>query len=89
MGLPRIVVARMLTNSALDFLIGSIPVIGDAFDLWFKANMRNLGIIRRHLEQPDRSTRNEWLVLGTLVACAALAVPALRRRRTEHASPVQ
>ena len=68
MGLPRIVVARMLTNSAVDFLIGSIPVIGDAFDLWFKANTRNLGIIRRHLEQPDRSTRNEWLVLGTLVA---------------------
>ncbi len=67
MGLPRVVVARMLANSALDLLIGSIPVIGDAFDLWFKANTRNLGIMRRHLERPETSTRNEWLVVGALV----------------------
>lgn len=67
MGLPRVVVARMLANSAIDLAIGSIPVIGDAFDLWFKANTRNLGIMRRHLERPETSTRNEWLVLGALI----------------------
>jgi Domain of unknown function (DUF4112) len=67
MGLPRVVVARMLANSAIDFVIGSIPVIGDAFDLWFKANTRNLGIMRRYVEQPDTSTRNEWLVISALV----------------------
>jgi hypothetical protein len=67
MGLPRVVVARMLANSAIDFVIGSIPVIGDAFDLWFKANTRNLGIMRRYIEQPDTSTRNEWLVISGLV----------------------
>jgi len=67
MGLPRVVVARMLANSALDLLIGSIPVVGDAFDLWFKANTRNLGIMRRHIERPEMSTRNEWLVLGALI----------------------
>ena len=68
MGLPRVVVARMLANSAIDFAIGSIPVIGDAFDLWFKANTRNLGIMRRYVEHPDTSTRNEWLVIAALVA---------------------
>ncbi len=67
MGLPRVVVARMLANSALDLLIGSIPVIGDAFDLWFKANTRNLRLMRRHLERPETSTRNEWLVVGALI----------------------
>ena len=67
MGLPRVVVARMLANSALDLLIGSIPVIGDAFDLWFKANTRNLGLMRRHLERPETSTRNEWFVVGALI----------------------
>ena len=67
MGLPRVVVARMLANSAIDFVIGSIPVIGDAFDLWFKANTRNLGIMRRYTEHPDTSTRNEWLVISALV----------------------
>lgn len=76
MGLPRVVVARMLANSAIDFAIGSIPFIGDAFDLWFKANTRNLGIMRRYIEQPDTSTRNEWLVIaglvGVLIAIVAI-----------------
>ncbi len=66
-GLPRVVVARMLANSVIDIAIGSIPLLGDAFDLWFKANTRNLAIVRRHLEHPETSTRNDWLVLGGLI----------------------
>ena len=77
MGLPRVVVARMLANSAIDFVVGSIPVAGDAFDLWFKANTRNLGLIRRHLERPDTSTRNEWLVLGALIAIVVVLIVAI------------
>lgn len=65
-GLPRITVARMLANSLIDIAIGAIPVIGDAFDLWFKANSRNLAIIRRHLEHPETSTRGDWLILAAL-----------------------
>jgi hypothetical protein len=68
MGLPRIVVARMLVNSAIDLVVGVIPFAGDAFDLWFKANTRNLDLARRWLEQPDRSTRGEWLGLLLIVA---------------------
>ena len=77
MGLPRVVVARMLANAAIDFVVGSIPVAGDAFDLWFKANTRNLGLIRRHLERPDASTRNEWLVLGALIAIVLALIVAI------------
>jgi len=77
MGLPRVVVARMLANSAVDLLIGSIPIIGDAFDLWFKANTRNLGIMRRHIERPDTSTRNEWLVLGALLGLVLAIIFAI------------
>jgi hypothetical protein len=76
MGLPRIVVMRMLTVSAVDFVIGSIPLIGDAFDLWFKANTRNLGLLRRHLEQPDTSTRDDWMIVtglvGVIIAIVAI-----------------
>jgi len=68
MGLPRIVVARMLVNSAIDLVVGAIPFAGDAFDLWFKANTRNLDLARRWLAQPDRSTRDEWLALLLIVA---------------------
>jgi hypothetical protein len=74
MGLPRIAVARMLAYSAIDFVVGSVPVLGDAFDLWFKANTRNLGIMRRYLERPEASTRNEWLVVAGLVASVVAVV---------------
>jgi hypothetical protein len=67
LGLPRIVVARMLANSALDLVVGGIPFVGDAFDLWFKANTRNLGLMRRHLADPATSTRDDWLVVGGLL----------------------
>jgi hypothetical protein len=78
MGLPRIVVARMLVNAAIDLVVGAIPFAGDAFDLWFKANTRNLGLTRRWLEHPEGSTRNEWLALllivGVLVGMVAFVI---------------
>lgn len=78
MGLPRIVVLRMLTNAAVDFVVGAVPLAGDAFDLWFKVNERNLGLIRRHLERPETSTRNDWLVvIGFLAAIVLLLAAAV------------
>ena len=78
MGLPRIVLVRMLANVAVDFVVGAIPFAGDAFDLWFKVNERNLGLIRRHLERPETSTRNDWLVvLGFVVAIVLLLAAAV------------
>ena len=74
LGLPRVVVGRMLANSAIDLAIGSIPVAGDAFDLWFKANTRNISLMRRHLERPDLSKKNEWLVLAGLIGAVALVL---------------
>ena len=73
-GLPRVVVVRMLLNSLVDLVVGSIPIAGDAFDLWFKANTRNLDIMRRHLAQPGTSTRNDWLVVLTLLGIVVAIV---------------
>jgi len=67
LGLSRVVVARMLANAGIDMAVGVIPLLGDAFDLWFKANTRNLALMRGHLEHPDRSTREDWLALLTMV----------------------
>ena len=77
LGLPRVVVARMLVNTATDIAVGAIPFLGDAFDLWFKANTRNLGLIRRHFEDPQRSTRNDWLVLLAMIGVVVLIVALL------------
>jgi hypothetical protein len=66
LGVPKIVLARMLTNTAIDLAVGAIPFIGDAFDFWFKANTRNLALMRKRLVDPAASTRDDWLVVGAL-----------------------
>ena len=76
MGLPGIVVARMLVTALIDMTVGAIPFLGDVFDFWFKSNTRNLSIMRGHLQQPDRSTRDDWLAM-LLVVGAVVAVLAV------------
>lgn len=74
-GVPRVTVARMLINLGLDLVIGAVPVVGDAFDLWFKANERNVDLFRRHAITPDAGTRGDWgFVIGVLVVGALLMV---------------
>jgi len=54
MGAPNHLVARMIGNVAIDGLAGSVPIIGDLVDLAFRANLRNMRLLRRHFEQVDR-----------------------------------
>ena len=49
LGLSAGLIARMSANVVIDALVGSIPLIGDVFDLFFKANRRNVDLIRRHV----------------------------------------
>jgi hypothetical protein len=73
-GLPSIVLARMLANVALDFVIGAIPVIGDAFDLWYKSNARNVALLRRYAASPQASTAGQWtFFIGLLAAVVFVA----------------
>jgi len=58
-GIPRIVVGRMVVNLVVDLAIGAIPVLGDLFDVAFRANSRNLALFRRHALEPDASTRGD------------------------------
>lgn len=51
MAAPRALQARIVINIGIDFLIGTIPVLGDLFDVGFKANHRNVALLRRHLER--------------------------------------
>lgn len=49
LGLPRRALAKMAGNVVLDIVLGATPLIGDLADTWFKANVRNLAIIERHV----------------------------------------
>lgn len=51
LGVPLATRIRMVWNVFLDFLVGAVPIFGDVFDLVFKANRRNLDLIRRHLQK--------------------------------------
>ena len=51
LGLPRWKIARMIGNLALDTTLGAIPLAGDVFDLFYKANERNLRIVLDHIEK--------------------------------------
>jgi hypothetical protein len=51
LGAPRWLIARMLANAFLDTAIGSVPVVGDAFDVLFRANMKNMALLHRYLEK--------------------------------------
>ena len=49
LGLPAGVILRMAANVGIDLAVGSIPVAGDLFDVGFKANRRNVELIKREL----------------------------------------
>lgn len=49
LGLPRSALVRMIANVAFDTAIGSIPVAGDIWDLFFRSNDRNMQILARHI----------------------------------------
>jgi Domain of unknown function (DUF4112) len=51
LGLPRKEIVRMLGNVAIEAALGSVPVLGDLFDVIWKANLRNLAIIEQHLAE--------------------------------------
>ena len=53
-GAPWHVTARMLANVAVDGAVGMIPFAGDAFDVMFRANMRNVRLLRRWLDKQGR-----------------------------------
>jgi hypothetical protein len=55
-GVPREVIARMLANVLLDFALGAIPIAGDLADLWFRANLRNVELLRDYLKDDARDT---------------------------------
>ncbi len=78
-GVPYVGLIRMVVNIAIDVLVGSIPLIGDAFDIAWKANRRNYALMTRHLKQPRKHTWKDYafLLCIALVLFAIFAVPVV------------
>lgn len=54
LGAPWHVTARMLGNVALDGVVGMVPLAGDAFDVMFRANVRNVRMLKRWMDKQPR-----------------------------------
>lgn len=51
MGVPKWLLARMLANVGFDWMVGLVPLIGDVFDIGVKSNIRNVAILRAHMQK--------------------------------------
>ena len=76
-GIPRVAVARMLANIAVDTLVGTIPLFGDAFDFAFKSNLKNLKIYEESLLDRRASAVRHWWFFGMLFLVIAAGFTAI------------
>lgn len=54
LGAPKSMLVRMAGNVAVDTVVGSVPILGSVFDLFYKASTRNLRLLQTHLEDRDK-----------------------------------
>lgn len=69
---PKIVIARMVLNTALDLLTGVVPLLGDLFDAAYKANLRNLALLERHARPGVKPERSDYIFVGVCVGILVL-----------------
>ena len=76
-GVPYVALARMAVNVGIGVLVGSIPLIGDAFDMAWKPNRRNYQLMQRHIGQPRHHSWKDWAFLAALGCTIAIvfAIP--------------
>jgi hypothetical protein len=83
LGVPRGLLARMGWNVAVDTLVGEVPILGDLFDIGFKANIRTLALLDGFAERPAEVRRSSrrfvaLLVVGlVLLTAGAIALAVL------------
>ncbi|MGE3465466.1 MAG: DUF4112 domain-containing protein [Pyrinomonadaceae bacterium] len=71
-GVPKITLLRMAFNLGLDYVVGSIPFAGDAFDFFWKANKQNMDLIRTRASGIGKGTTSDYVfvfgLIGLLIA---------------------
>jgi len=76
-GAKSITLVRMIANVLLETAIGAIPVAGDVFHVFWKANRRNYRLLMREKEQPGVNTGRDWMFLAVILftVLTAAAIP--------------
>lgn len=77
-GVPKITLLRMAFNIGLDYVVGMIPFVGDAFDFVWKANNRNMNLIRERAAGLGKGTFGDYVfVLGLIGLLIALLLGSI------------
>lgn len=76
---PKITLLRMGLNIGIDYLFGSLPVVGDFADAWWKSNQKNIELLRKRATVSAEEARNgrasDWLFVGGIIlGLTALAI---------------
>jgi Domain of unknown function (DUF4112) len=61
------VLLKMIGNIILDAVVGSVPIVGDLFDMSYKANRKNMKLLKAHYDE-DGYRMNAWLAAGILLS---------------------
>ena len=71
-GVSRKVVIMMLGNLVLDAVIGSIPIIGNIFDFTFKANQRNVNLLKKHYQEGKYTGSGNGIIITVIIVLMLL-----------------
>jgi len=76
LGVPRVVLLRMMLNILIDLVLGVVPFVGDAADIAWKANAMNLALLERHERPGVRPSSGDWavVVLAIVIVVGVLAL---------------
>ena len=68
---PKITLLRMGLNLGIDYALGSLPLVGDFFDAWWKSNQKNVDLLRRRATVSASEARegriSDWLFVGLII----------------------
>ena len=71
-GASKTVLLRMLGNLGVDAVVGAVPILGDLFDVGFKANARNVRLLEEYVARPQETARASGLFVALVVSAALL-----------------
>jgi uncharacterized protein DUF4112 len=68
LGVPKVVLARMGINIAINTIIGAVPIFGDVVSIWYRSNVKNVELLQRYLARPSkRAESRDWLFVIVLI----------------------
>ena len=75
-GVPKITLLRMALNIAIDYIVGTIPFVGDLFDFFWKSNKRNMDLIRERATGKDKGTTADYVFIFVVISILVLLLVA-------------